>query len=353
MLDKTAIGEIISNYVKYQWMEEAKEEWLSIQNRTDLMVPVDYSYDSVLYQNRYFADAWLEYQECSFVIVDDKGMPMAIFPLCVYRKDEKDTNHISSWGMYLFEPIVTSLLGEKKHRKIYNDCLAIVKEIGLANQVESVVIRTIIMDQGVSLFQKVIMEQGGNVDKVTFQCLLDLNQSENEVFMDLRTTYRRYIRMAEQRWRSVIIDYTSSADLIHETMRKFRELHISVAQRETRSKETWDLQEKAVLSGESIVVLLYDEDELVGASLHSATATMGYYGVGAFKRELFGEPVSHLSQWRAIQYFIDKKVKWYDIGWRCYPGDKEKPSDKELSIGYFKEGFASKEFVHLYTQLQL
>lgn len=353
MIEKATIGEIIGSYVKYKWMEDAKENWMAIQNSRDLLVPVDYSYDNVLYQNRYFSDVSLEYQECSFCIEDNNGQPIAIFPLCIYQRDKTDVYHISSWGTYLLEPIIVSSLGEKRKRKLYNTCIDIVKKLGAAFNVESVMIQTIMIESGVSLFQKMIMEQGGGVDKVTFQCLLDLERSESEVFMDLRSTYRRYIRLAEQRWKSKIIDYTESVDVIHETMEKFRDLHIKVAQRETRSIKTWELQEKAVISGDSIVVLLYDNEELIGASLHSSTATMGYYGVGAFKRELYCEPVSHLSQWRAIQYFIRKHVKWYDIGWRCYPGDKEKPSEKELSIGYFKEGFASNEIVHLFTQYVL
>ena len=40
--------------------------------------------------------------------------------------------------------------------------------------------------------------------------------------------------------------------------------------------------------------------------------------------------------------------QWYEIGRRCYPIDRIKPTEKELSISHFKEGFATHKFVKPY-----
>jgi uncharacterized Fe-S cluster-containing MiaB family protein len=72
---------------------------------------------------------------------------------------------------------------------------------------------------------------------------------------------------------------------------------------------------------------------------------MGIYGVGAYKRELFDRPIGHGVQMKAIEFLKEKGCQWYEIGRRCYPVDRIKPTEKELSISHFKEGFATHKFV--------
>lgn len=353
-MTKDKIGKIFSQYFNYKWFENSKQDWISIQNSTDILVPVDYSYDEIRYQNRYFSDIRDEYIECSACLYNTEGKPFAIFPLCIYKEHKSTQYNISAWGNVLFEPIIISGYNKKVKRRIYSDCLKVVYEICNMFNISDVVFQTMELNGCSSLFQMILMEHGGRVEDVTFDCVLELEANELLVFDKLRTTYRRYIRKTENMWRSVIVDNNSSIEEIRSVMTSFRNLHIEVAGRETRNIETWKLQEEAVVSGDSMVVLLYDAyDNLIGASLYSATSTTACYGVGAFKRELFSKPVSHLSQWCAIQYYIKKGVKVYNIGWRAYPGDKIRPTEKEIEIGYFKEGFASKLIMKPKTKIEI
>ena len=62
---------------------------------------------------------------------------------------------------------------------------------------------------------------------------------------------------------------------------------------------------------------------------------------------MFDKPVSHVVQWAAIKHLKDMGIKWHYIGQRFYMGDESKPSNKELQIAYFKEGFATNVILRL------
>jgi len=46
-------------------------------------------------------------------------------------------------------------------------------------------------------------------------------------------------------------------------------------------------------------------------------------------------------QMKAIEALKEKGCKWYEVGQRHYKNDEIKPTEKELSISHFKEGFAT------------
>ena len=52
-------------------------------------------------------------------------------------------------------------------------------------------------------------------------------------------------------------------------------------------------------------------------------------------------------QARAIEEFKRRGLAWYRLGELKFASDRDEPSAKELSIGAFKQGFAS----HLYAKL--
>ena len=60
-----------------------------------------------------------------------------------------------------------------------------------------------------------------------------------------------------------------------------------------------------------------------------------------FKSSLFDKPLGHLVQYRAIEELKKRGIRWYKIGTRPYISDIPKPTEKEISIGEFKQGFAS------------
>lgn len=83
---------------------------------------------------------------------------------------------------------------------------------------------------------------------------------------------------------------------------------------------------------------------MVGAGLFELTHYAGVYSVAAYNRDLFDLPLGHVVQVAAIEYMQKLGLSWYSIGRRWYPVDIPMPTDKEINIGVFTEGFATHIF---------
>ena len=73
--------------------------------------------------------------------------------------------------------------------------------------------------------------------------------------------------------------------------------------------------------------------------------TTALYATGAFDRELFPKPVSHLAFFIAIKELKQKNIKWLKMGDIPNTSDYNNPSNKEISIGIFKKRFSTDVFV--------
>ena len=123
----------------------------------------------------------------------------------------------------------------------------------------------------------------------------------------------------------------------------FRAMHRQSAGRDTRPDSTWLLQRDAIASGDAFLAYLQDaQGAFAGAGYFAITRDEGAYNVGAYDRGRFSLPVGHLVQWAAIQEMKRRGLRWYKIGDRPYISDN--PSEKELRIAEFKQGFATHIF---------
>ncbi len=84
--------------------------------------------------------------------------------------------------------------------------------------------------------------------------------------------------------------------------------------------------------------------QMVGGGFFSTSRDEGQYSVGAYDRSLFDKPLGHVVQYRAIEEMRGRGIRWYKLGARPYLSDIPIPTDKEMSISDFKQGFASHIF---------
>ena len=124
---------------------------------------------------------------------------------------------------------------------------------------------------------------------------------------------------------------------------EFKQLHyIAAGNRQTRSDKSWDVQFSQILDGNAFLVALHDQQRrMVGGGFFTFTIDQGMYSVAAYDRSKFDKPLGHLVQWLAIKEFKRLGMKSYILGDRPYPSDTPTPTDKEINIGLFKEGFAT------------
>ncbi len=170
--------------------------------------------------------------------------------------------------------------------------------------------------------------------------IVDLYQTEAELKSDLR---KRYKSMINWGLKNLSIQVLDNRNINYLDSEAFRQLHISVAGRETRSKKTWDTQFEQVKSGEAFILTGRLDNKLVTCAHFNRTSKMCFYSVGASVRELFEKPISHAILWSAILYAKEQGCRYFDLGEQLFTSG----TPKEINISKFKRGFGGDCCSHL------
>jgi FemAB family protein len=205
-----------------------------------------------------------------------------------------------------------------------------------------------LLNSQLSFLSKLLYDFGA-VSVPKFIQTLQLNLHESELRQQIRKSYKSLINWGEK---TLTIRLLNSRNIKKEDIEEFRQLHIQVAKRETRSQETWDIQYEQVLHNEAFVILGELEEELVTAAFFVHSKKCCYYGASASKRELFDKPLSHYVLWRAILHAKGLGCRFFEMGEQFYSKNQEPfHSQKELGISLFKSGFGGQTDVRLYLSI--
>jgi len=300
------------------------------------------SYQSTAYHSS-MIDYQLEYQrghggewdDFSCVIFSDRN-PVALWPITISVKDE--VVNLSSQGRDLLPPIFVEDCSNKTQKSVSRSALNLINllsdELGLQKIISSSPFdgfhelnnwHTLLMTYGAECY-------------VQHNLYVDLSSPIEKIKSLFRDSYKSLVNSGEKIWNVEVLSGCIEKNVWDE----FRALHLAVSGRITRSIESWDLQFHSVRHGDSFLVALRNAaGKMVGAGLFTTTKDEGSYAVGVYDRGLFDKPVGHVVQFRAIKEMQKRGCRWYFIGRRFYPSDQPNPSEKELSISNFKEGFAS------------
>jgi FemAB family protein len=278
----------------------------------------------------------------SFVIFENTK-PIAVFPLFVYENDQGWI--ISSNGQSLIEPLHTSSSGNKKKNRIEITLKKVI--FALVNKLQVTTIRvSSLTPNSLSSWYLLWVSDASKVS-VTHHLLVDLLSSLKDIKLKFRKSFKPLISKSEREW-----NISVNENVTGKVFEEFRLLHLEVSGRQTRSLDSWLIQQKQVEFNEAFLVEIRDADmKMVGAGLFTYTKDIGQYSVGVYKRELFDKPLGHGVQAKAIEHLKSKGCKWYEIGQKQCVLDEIMPTEKELSISHFKKGFASDIFP--YTHLTI
>ena len=309
-------------------------------------IPTPYLSTSLDYQHAYMECFLDEIIDVS-VIFKIKERVLGLWPLSI-NSTKKGVEVRTNQGAVL-PPIFIKNTSEKVMRKIDRACLSALDSlcslIG-CNDSGTWQSEMIFFDGMLSganrVWYRLLMEKAATAHPF-HELYVDLALSPEEIHRRWRKSYRSLIQEGER-----LFDVTVHETVTPSLFDEFRQLHFHVAGRATRSLETWEIQEEAIRAGCGFLVTARQKDgELIGAEFYEYSRDEAVYSVAAYRRDLFDQPISHVIHNRAIQHMQALGLNWYHIGTRAYPGDMIKPTDKELSISYFKEGVATHTFFRM------
>src|SRR4030067_787581 len=342
-VDTLDFFQTVSPLLNAKLMSEAPAEWDYVLANADY-VPVACTRSMVLYQSAYITERVDSFADLSMILFhDDK--PVGVWPLNM-RFFEGVWVCGSNEGQ-VCPPLFIEKISGKARKALITGCLSVLDTVCRMNGqkvwkgIES------IGANGLDQWHRKIMERGGALQQVSHELFVDLYMRLEEIRSNIGKSYKSLLSMGDKLWQMAVLDKVSP-----EVFSEFRQLHYHVAGRSTRSAETWSMQEQAIHDGEAFLVVLRDSNGvMVGGGLFHISKSEGLYAVGAYNRDLFDKPLGHVVQMKAVEYMKKRGLRWYKIGERFYPGDSGSPTEKELSISHFKEGFATHMFLRLHFEL--
>ncbi len=315
---------------------DCNSEWDNISRRL-VYCPVDYSRPMIDYQIAYWGCKKSEVLDLSLVLYWDKD-PCGIWPLSL--SVEENVVQIGSNGNVLLPPLLVAGLTANVRKKLLQNCLDFVDTLARQFGIGQWQSLAAFEDRpDVSEWQHLALCRGAAVT-CSYELFIDLSPAVAEIKSGFRKSYRPLVSLGAKLWQIAVLDRRD--DLVWD---EFKNLHREVAGRVTRSDDSWRWQHAAIASGDAFLVYLRDgAQRMVGGGFFQVSRDEGVYAVAAYDRALFDKPLGHVVQYRAIEEMKSRGLRWYKIGARPYPGDQPPPSDKELRIAEFKQGFASHIF---------
>ncbi len=318
--------------------QEAFDDWNTIANSEQ--VSSEYLHTTIDYHH-----AYLETATDLSIVIYSSNEAIAIWPLTLFNSNNQA--QLQSNCKAILPPIPVQGCGKKQIKKIYQQCHQFLSAYALET---SQALKLCYLPTEHILWQRTFSP---NITSAEYQQILmaDLSGSESLYKQEMRKSYRSLINKGLKLWQHQL--FTSMSDELTE---QFRQFHIQVAGKETRSKLTWQLQQQMVNKGEAFLIALYgdngqQENALIGAALFNLSPLQASYSIGVYDRNLFDQPISHVIQHIAVQHLREIAVNRYYLGFRHHAFEQTKPTDKETSIGFFKEGFSNHTEIEVIAEL--
>jgi hypothetical protein len=173
--------------------------------------------------------------------------------------------------------------------------------------------------------------------------VINLTHSEEDLRSGLRKSYGSLVSWG---LKNLEIRIGEGAAYTPDDLERFRNLHIHVCGRETRSLASWQAQYGMISHGPDYVVEGWFRGEMVTAAHILAGCNYAYYGTSAARRDMFEKPLSHAILWTALLHAKRRGLSCFEMGEILYAG-KDNPTSKELGISTFKRGFGGDAMARL------
>jgi hypothetical protein len=297
-----------------------------------LLTPLD-----ITYSKEYAKDS--KFEDVSF-LTEENGV--ALMGVCLAVREYPDgRKEISGFGRHIGY-LETSTMEAPSRDGSAGMVREELQKLLLANETATAVY--IEHRPTLSPVSRCLLDAGGKAT-ARFSQIINLLVPETQLRSQLRKSYKSLLNWGAKNLALRILDHSN---VTAEAMEQFRQLHIEVAGRETRSKASWDLQLEMIRQREAFMLLGDLEGQLVTAALFIHSPKYCFYGVSASKRELFEKPLGHIVLWTAILQAKKIGCQFFETGEQLFPQQGATlPTPKELNISGFKKGFAGETYTRL------
>jgi FemAB family protein len=297
-------------------------------------IPVDYMHEVLDFQLAYESSFGVDISDIS-MIIEYNNKPCVVWPL--FFKFIDNVPYFRTTSTSILSPLFTVDTPKSVRKFLSKELILIFEKICKSTGVNSFTIDEIFQNKKEVSDWHYEMIRFGAIPLVRYDLFIDLSLDITDIKSRFRKSYKSLINKGLKLWKVEVLNHSDQ-----NIWNEFKELHLRVAGRITRSDDTWKLHLRYIEMGKAFLVCLRDfNGNLVGGGFFLYSSTECFYSVGVYDRSLFSEPLGHIVQFVAIEEMKKLNIPWYKLGVRNFQNYIPKPTDKEISISEFKEGFAS------------
>jgi FemAB family protein len=297
-------------------------------------VPYIYTSSSIDFQHeiqRYRGGTWLDLS----MIIELNGKSSAVWPLSL--STEENDNNLSSLGFAVHPPLFVSEVATVSEKRLTRKCLDFLYSLVSAAHVKNWKSTEFFRDRtGLGPWYEQAVMRGAK-PQLKHELFINMRPDIEIIRNHFRKSFKPLVNKEIKGWSLDILD-KPNPDL----WEQFKLLHLAVAGRKTRSDLSWNIHlEDIGRQCGFLVYMLNEKGGMEAGGFFNNSRDEGMYAVAAYNRDLFDKPLGHIIQYKAIQELKNRGVRWHKLGLKPLISDHPKPSEKEINIGDFKQGFAS------------
>jgi hypothetical protein len=220
--------------------------------------------------------------------------------------------------------------------KIYNLIIEHITLLARQYSCNEIIIQDNLINDGLSDLGNVLFNKKYH-SNITYEMLIDYkNFDEISYRQKLRKSYKSLINWGKKNLEIILIN-TNNLSL--EKFLTFKDFHLKIAGKKTRSDDSWNIQYKMIEQGFGELALAYLKKELIAGSLLIDQNDVSIYFTGVYERELFEFGVSHYLLYQGIcRSYERKNTSKFSLGYF----DTNIKDPKWYNIQFFKKGFCER-----------
>ena len=290
-----------------------------------------------------YRDSPFKTRDLSFLVTDSSGV-LAVCPLCLEERGGPDGalyREIAAAGMggLTMVPALRDDLGEDRRERLCREIFTRIDGLAAEHRAVRATFRMSPLAAKETDFNWLL--KYGCLDSSLHTQVIDLSLPMDALWRAVRKGHKYDTHRGQKHYRTLVFDRDNPDRGAFE---QYRLLHHNAAGRITRPLKTFDLMYEWIQAGNGLLCGVEREGRFAGFSYIILYKDGAYYASASDDPDFATEiPISHVIQWSVIQWLKEKGCRYYEIGQQQFgPQLYDVPSDKELSIAFFKRGFGGR-----------
>lgn len=274
----------------------------------------------------------LKTQNFSFLVYKQDQIE-AIVPLALEFYPDKNVKEFSFGGWATPAPALKNFISSEERNIIYESIFNKIDE--LARQEKASLSRFVYSPLSDNFLNKKIPPDiffdFGYIDIPVSSQIIDLSKTQDELWKNLRRNHRRNILKSSR----LKIDFFTSQNITDGVFQNYQEMHCKAAGRKTRPDITFQLMRDWLQKDLAFLAVAEQDGKKIGFEYYSIYKNNAYAFSAANDPNCEKMPIRHFLEWESILWMKKQRFSFYEIGYQPYWS----PSQKQLNITHFKEGF--------------